>query len=76
VSGGAWSVRIYHKPFVNWIWGGCGLMALGGFFAMCDRRYRIVSRQRKEAEKKKMVRSSANSDDVAGTPAVAREAKA
>jgi len=76
VSGGAWSVRIYHKPFVNWIWGGCALMALGGFLAISDRRYRIASRQRKEAEKNK--RATANSDTggkVAGTPAVAREAK-
>jgi cytochrome c-type biogenesis protein CcmF len=35
-----WSVRIYHKPFVDWIWGGCLLMALGGFLAITDRRYR------------------------------------
>ena len=27
---GAWSVRVHHKPFVTWIWGGCALMALGG----------------------------------------------
>lgn len=26
---GAWSVRLYHKPFVDWIWGGCFIMALG-----------------------------------------------
>jgi cytochrome c-type biogenesis protein CcmF len=37
---GAWSVRVYDKPFVNWIWGGCLLMALGGLLAMTDRRYR------------------------------------
>ena len=37
---GAWGVRIYVKPFVDWIWGGCFLMALGGFIAMSDRRYR------------------------------------
>jgi cytochrome c-type biogenesis protein CcmF len=37
---GAWSVRVYDKPFVNWIWGGCLLMALGGLLAMSDRRYR------------------------------------
>ena len=38
---GAWSVRVYHKPFVNWIWGGCVLMALGGLLAVADRRYRL-----------------------------------
>jgi cytochrome c-type biogenesis protein CcmF len=38
---GAWSVRVYSKPFVSWIWAGCLLMAAGGFLAMCDRRYRL-----------------------------------
>jgi cytochrome c-type biogenesis protein CcmF len=37
---GAWIVRIYVKPFVDWIWGGCVLMALGGLLAATDRRYR------------------------------------
>ena len=40
VEGGAWIVRVYVKPFINWIWGGCLLMALGGFRAVTDRRYR------------------------------------
>ena len=38
---GAWSVRVYYKPFVDWIWGGCLLMGLGGLVAMLDRRYRL-----------------------------------
>ncbi|MCO5096426.1 MAG: heme lyase CcmF/NrfE family subunit [Rhodocyclaceae bacterium] len=37
----AWSVRVYYKPFVDWIWGGCLLMALGGIVAISDRRYRM-----------------------------------
>ena len=37
---GAWSVRIYVKPFVRWIWLGGILMMLGGFTAACDRRFR------------------------------------
>ena len=41
VEGNAWGVRVYYKPFVDWIWGGCALMALGGFLALCDRRYRL-----------------------------------
>jgi cytochrome c-type biogenesis protein CcmF len=45
-SGGAWGVRIYAKPFVDWIWGGCLLMALGGFLAVADRRYRLAVRER------------------------------
>ena len=43
---GAWGVRIYVKPFVDWIWGGCILMALGGFLAIADRRYRIAVKDR------------------------------
>jgi cytochrome c-type biogenesis protein CcmF len=40
VEDGAWIVRLYVKPFVDWIWGGCVLMALGGLLAATDRRYR------------------------------------
>ncbi len=43
VGEGAWTMRVYHKPFVTWIWGGCLLMALGGFCALSDRRYRVRS---------------------------------
>lgn len=45
---GAWSVRIYHKPMVEWIWVGCLLMAFGGMLALSDRRYRL-QKQRKDA---------------------------
>ena len=41
LEGKAWAVRVYFKPFVDWIWGGCLLRALGGLFAMSDRRYRL-----------------------------------
>ncbi|OIM97284.1 heme lyase CcmF/NrfE family subunit [Polynucleobacter sp. QLW-P1DATA-2] len=37
----AWAVRVYYKPFVDWIWGGCLFMALGGVLAMSDKRYRL-----------------------------------
>ena len=43
---GAWGVRIYVKPFVDWIWLGCILMAAGGFIAISDRRYRLAVRER------------------------------
>jgi cytochrome c-type biogenesis protein CcmF len=36
----AWAMRVYYKPFITWIWGGCLLMALGGAMAALDRRYR------------------------------------
>jgi cytochrome c-type biogenesis protein CcmF len=47
VGRGAWSVRVYYKPFVDWIWGGALLMGIGGIFAVSDRRYRLTSRKRK-----------------------------
>jgi cytochrome c-type biogenesis protein CcmF len=47
-GGRAWSVRLYVKPFVNWIWGGCTLMALGGLLAIGDRRYRLHARRAAE----------------------------
>jgi len=45
LDSGAWSVRIYHKPFIRWIWLGAILMALGGLLAVSDRRYRLASRK-------------------------------
>ena len=45
VANGAWSVRVYSKPFVTWIWGGCVLMAIGGLVALLDRRYRFFARR-------------------------------
>jgi len=45
VPGGGWTVRVYHKPLVNWIWGGALLMAIGGGFAVTDRRYAIAARK-------------------------------
>ena len=49
VSATAWVMRVQHKPFVNWIWGGCVLMALGGLLAISDRRYRSAARMRQGA---------------------------
>ena len=41
---GEWAVRVYYKPYVDWIWGGCVLMSIGGLLAMLDRRYRVKAR--------------------------------
>lgn len=38
--GGGWGVRLYVKPFIQWLWGGALLMAFGGLLALSDRRYR------------------------------------
>ena len=43
---GAWSVRVYHKPFIRWIWLGAIFMALGGLIASTDKRYRIARIQK------------------------------
>jgi cytochrome c-type biogenesis protein CcmF len=40
LPGGEWVVRVQHKPFIVWIWGGCLVMMLGGVIAASDRRYR------------------------------------
>lgn len=46
LGGGAWSMRLYYKPFVRWIWIGPLLMAIGGFIAASDRRYRLLKQAR------------------------------
>ena len=45
LDGGAWLIKVQHKPFVDWIWGGCLIMALGGLLAASDRRYRFSLRK-------------------------------
>ena len=44
LSPDTWTFRLHIKPFVDWIWGGCLLMALGGLLAISDRRYRQAAR--------------------------------
>jgi len=44
----AFAVRLQVKPFIDWIWGGALLMAIGGLLAATDRRYRLA-RQAKAA---------------------------
>ncbi|HEY5776555.1 MAG TPA: heme lyase CcmF/NrfE family subunit [Xanthomonadales bacterium] len=39
-SGQAWAVRIYHKPFIRWIWLGSIFMLIGGMLAAANKRYR------------------------------------
>jgi cytochrome c-type biogenesis protein CcmF len=42
-QGRAWAIRIYHKPFIRFIWLGALLMMTGGFLAASDRRFRKKS---------------------------------
>jgi cytochrome c-type biogenesis protein CcmF len=51
-EGGAWSLRLYVKPFIRWIWLGTIIMALGGLLAATDRRYRLA---RKEVNKNEVI---------------------
>lgn len=58
LEGGAWSVRIYHKPMVEWIWFGCLMMAFGGLLALADKRYRLKRRDSSKEITSKDVKSS------------------
>ena len=44
LGNGDWSLRLYYKPLVRWIWLGGILMGIGGLLAAVDRRYRMASR--------------------------------
>ena len=41
-----WSMRVYFKPFVPWLWAGVLVMVLGGFLAALDKRYRVSPSQK------------------------------
>jgi cytochrome c-type biogenesis protein CcmF len=65
VGGGAWVVRVYHKPFIDWIWAGCFLMAIGGVIAVTDRRYRLARREQERDARVKPPAAPAQSAPVA-----------
>ena len=44
LGNGDWSLRLYFKPMVRWIWLGGILMGIGGLLAAVDRRYRMATR--------------------------------
>ncbi|HEX7218669.1 MAG TPA: heme lyase CcmF/NrfE family subunit [Burkholderiales bacterium] len=50
LEGGAWLLKVQHKPFIDWIWGGCLVMALGGLLAASDRRYRFSQKRSTAAQ--------------------------
>ncbi|AHE99570.1 heme lyase CcmF/NrfE family subunit [Thioalkalivibrio paradoxus] len=59
----AWVMRVYYKPYMNWIWTGAVLMGLGGFLAATDRRYRVRVRREEDLPD--------DSADTAGRPSAA-----
>ena len=40
-TAGDWTVRVYWKPLVPWIWIGAVIMAFGGAVSLSDRRWRV-----------------------------------
>jgi cytochrome c-type biogenesis protein CcmF len=47
ISDKSFAVRVQVKPFIDWIWGGALLMAIGGLLAATDRRYRLAREEKK-----------------------------
>jgi cytochrome c-type biogenesis protein CcmF len=39
-NGRAWAVRVYHKPYIRWVWLGSIFMLTGGLIAAGNKRYR------------------------------------
>jgi cytochrome c-type biogenesis protein CcmF len=46
LENGAWSMRVYYKPLIRWIWLGALFMTFGGVLAVSDRRYRQTVKQK------------------------------
>lgn len=55
----AWVLRVYHEPFVRWVWAGGLMMALGGLIAVMDGRYR----------RRRIAVKAPESDSIAGVAA-------
>ena len=49
---GAWTLRLYYKPFIRWIWLGAIIMSLGGLVASFDKRYRQKNRRMQTSREK------------------------
>ena len=64
ISDDAWAIRLQYKPLVRWLWLGSLVMAIGGFLAIADKRYRI----RVKAEEKQKARAGSTAP---GKPAEA-----
>lgn len=46
----SWSVRLYYKPLIRWIWTGGFMILFGGLLAMLNRRYFTVKTSNKAGE--------------------------
>ena len=61
-SDGAWSMTIYVKPFIRWIWLGAIFMAFGGTLAAGDKRYRRLRAKQLEKAKSSGASLSTNGE--------------
>ena len=59
VSSNEWGLRVYYRPFVQWIWFGALLMAIGGLVGAMDRRYRSTSVRNSESQSASVKSSTA-----------------
>ena len=60
--GSAWAIRIYHKPFIRFIWLGALFMTAGGLLAATDSRYRraaVIRRREAVANASRLAESPA-----------------
>jgi len=64
VSDDAWAIRLQYKPLVRWLRLGSIFMAIGGFLAISDRRYRLKIKAEKPAKQ-----SAVDGTDASRTPA-------
>jgi len=44
LNNGAWALRIYHKPYIRWMWLGGLIMSFAGLLILLDKRYRGTSK--------------------------------
>jgi cytochrome c-type biogenesis protein CcmF len=47
---GGWTIRLYYKPLVPWLWIGSLIMVLGGIVSLTDRRLRIGAPSRRQQD--------------------------
>ena len=55
LENGSWSMRLYYKPMIRWIWLGCLFMTFGGVLAVSDKRYRRSRVSKRQSEIKVQV---------------------
>jgi cytochrome c-type biogenesis protein CcmF len=58
-DGDKWTIRVYYKTLVMWIWVGGFLMSLGGLVSLADRRLRVGA----PAPRRRMTLAAAGGDD-------------